>query len=336
MADNEQTAREDPSVSADDLAALKRRAETAEANAANATNAANQLLQQRDQAAHRAYSEISRRVQSDETAIANAIAAAAAEGESAERELAEALASNDAMQIAKAQRKLTRADMSLAEAETQNRNLQNWKHRQAQQAAQQEEQARQQQEYERQQPQQPQAPPGEISLARYTPATREWLRQHPDLLKDTPDANAARKLVVADHFVAEARGLVADTPSYFEFLEGGYQGRRLDGGSPSPYSQAAQTVEVDLQSDSGVRITRNEQQPRPAGAREAEASRQASQALPPSRSSSPANGNRNGGRVSLTVGEQDAARASWPHLPPAEAYREYAINKVELQKEGRL
>jgi hypothetical protein len=40
--------------------------------------------------------------------------------------------------------------------------------------------------------------------------------------------------------------------------------------------------------------------------------------------------------VSLTLGEQEAARASFPHLKVEEAYKEYAVNKVELQKEGRL
>ncbi len=165
------------------------------------------------------------------------------------------------------------------------------------------------------------------------------MRQHPDLVKASPEGERARDLVIADHFQAKARGLKPDTAAYFEYLEGGYQGRKADAGNdnPTPYSQAADTVEIDLQrEDGGVRMTRNEPPPRPAEVRTAEYTRQAAQALPPSRATSPANGNRGNGRVTLTLGEQDAARHSFPHLSEAEAYKEYAINKVELQKEGRL
>ncbi len=335
MADTEQLARED-SVTVEDLAALRKRAETAEASASQAQQAAQELQKQRDEIASRHMSEINRRVQADEVAFTNAIAAAAAEGDSAERQLAEALAANDASLIAKAQRQLTRADMHLEQAESQNRNFQNWKQREAQKAAEQEEVSR------RQPPPQQRPPSDQIDISGYSATTQEWLRQHPEILKNHPDGTKALKLVIADHYVAEARGLTPDTPAYFEFLEGGIQGRKAEQNpnpDPSPYSQASDTVEIDLQrapEDSGVRVTRNEAIPRPAETRAAEAQRQASYALPPSRSGSPANGNRGNGRVSLTLGEQEAARASFPHLKVEEAYKEYAVNKVELQKEGRL
>jgi hypothetical protein len=333
MADTEQLARED-SVSVEDLTALRKRAETAEAGQAQATQAALELQKQRDEIASRHMSEINRRVQADEISFTNAIAAAAAEGDSAERQLAEALAANDASLIAKAQRQLTRADMHLEQAETQNRNFQNWKQREAQKAVEQEEQAK------RQPPQQQRPPDGQIDISGYSATTQEWLRQHPEILKNSPDGTKALKLVIADHYVAEARGLTPDTPAYFEFLEGGLQGRKAETESNlSPYSQASGTLEIDLQrapEDSGVRVTRSEPPPRIAENRAAEAQRQTNYALPPSRASSPANGNRGNGRVSLTLGEQEAARASFPHLKVEEAYKEYAVNKVELQKEGRL
>lgn len=325
MADKEQqTATEDAGVSAADLAALKGRAEAAEARTAEVTAAATELARQRDEAVGRHVQEIGRRVQADETALTQAISAATSEGDAAEREYAEAVAANDAGAMAKAQRRMTTATIHLEQATTNHANLQAWKQREARRAAEAEEQRKRQPPPPA--PQQTQTTSENIDISGYTQPTQDWLRRHPELIKNTPEAKRARDRVIADHYVATSEGLTEDTPSYFEHLERGYQERAQTNGSP--YSQAAETLEVDLERQEPARQTRQDPPPR------TEQSRQSS-ALPPSRSSPPARSSPPG-RVTLTVGEQEAARASWPHLKPDEAYREFAVNKVALQQEGRL
>lgn len=333
----EQTAREDVGVSAEDLAAIRRRAETAEASAAQATEAAQRLQQERDQAVARHGEQLRARVQADKTAAVTAIAAATSEGDAAEREYAEAVAANDAAAMAKAQRRMTEATISLNEANRQSTNIDNWVSREAAKAAQAEERRQEAARNPRQQEQQTTAE--EIDISGYTEPTRNWLRQHPHLLKNTPEASRMRNRVIAAHYDAEAEGLVADTPSYFDYLE--QRAPKADGQqNGSPYSQAADTLEVDLdkpvehQRASDVRVVDRSGSDRPTN----QQSRQTSSALPPSRSSSPANGSgaNRGGRVTLTLGEQEAARISAPHLAPDEAYREYAKSKLALQEEGRM
>ncbi len=153
-----------------------------------------------------------------------------------------------------------------------------------------------------------------------------------------------RDRVIAAHYEATSEGLTPDTPSYFDFLENRAppaQGQeRRDDNRGSPYSQAADTVEVDLEKPtdqqvtraSDVRVVDNRGNDRPR----TEQSRQTQSALPPSRSSSPANGSQPRGRVTLTLSEQEAARISNPNVPVDEAYRQYAQSKLELQQEGRL
>lgn len=323
MADQtEQTAREDAGVSAEDLAALKKRAESAEASAHQAAQVAGKLAQERDQAIGRASEEIGRRVQADEAALVQAISAATSEGDAAEREYAEAVGANDAGAMAKAQRRMTSATIHLEQAQGQHGQLQNWKRREAERAVQAEEQRRQNEEVARAQPPRQAQPQqgADIDISNFTGPTQEWLKKHPHLIKNTEAASRQRSRVIAAHYEAEADGLVADTPSYFAHLEKRAapptQQQDNNGG---PYSQAADTLEINLE----------KQAPEPR-----QEQRQTA-ALPPSRSSSPANGSARG-KVSLTVSEQNAARISWPHLKPEEAYREYAINKLELQAEGRM
>ncbi|MCB8880121.1 hypothetical protein ACELLULO517_07730 [Acidisoma cellulosilytica] len=57
--------------------------------------------------------------------------------------------------------------------------------------------------------------PFEAQLARYTPRTRDWIRQHPDLLRDQRMTN----LAVAAHHEAIANDFVSDSDGYFDFLD---------------------------------------------------------------------------------------------------------------------
>lgn len=335
----EQTAREDVGVSAEDVAALKRRADTAEAQRDAATAAAQQLQQERDQAVGRHAEQLGARVHADKNAAVQAIAAATAEGDSAEREYAEAVAANDAGAMAKAQRKMTDATITLREATQRSAQIDNWVSRESRRAAEAEE-TRKANAANPRPAQTQQTQTEEIDISGYTGPTQTWLKQHPHLLKNTQEASRLRNKVIAAHYDAEAEGLVADTPSYFDFLE-----KRAppapgqETTNNSPYSQAADTVEIDLekpvehQRASDVRVVDRSASDRPVTPQ----SRQTSSALPPSRTQSPANGSsQQRGRVTLTLGEQEAARISNPNVPVDEAYRQYAESKLALQAEGRL
>jgi hypothetical protein len=362
----EQSAAEDQTFSADDFARMKSRAEAAEIREREVAQRLNEAAEQINAAseevakAHeRISTEISRRVAADEAAIAQAIAAAQSDGDSAEKELADAIAANDASLIAKAQRRMGRADLALNEAETKNRSLQSWKQNQIarmqQEEATRQEQERQARERPQPQRQQPQPQTGAtIDISGFPPGHQEWFRKHPEVIANTPDGEKERRWVIADHHQAVARGLVEGTPSYYEFVEGALQARRSDNGHQDQdrgqdrgQDNVLQdgTMEISLDQDSssrdnGARVTRPEGMPRAQGARDHEVQTpqrpNSSSALPPSRSQTPANGNRSNGRITLSSGEQEAARISFPHLPLAEAYKEYAVNKQALISEGRL
>ncbi len=338
----EQTAREDVGVSAEDLAALKRRAETAEASAAQATEAAQRLQQERDQAIGRHAEQLQARVAADKTAATQAISAATSEGDAAEREYADAAAASDSAAMAKAQRRMTEATIHLSEATRQAASIDNWVARESRRAAEAEELRKREAANPRQQAQPQPAAGADIDISGYTEPTQRWLRQHPHLLPNTPEAGRLRSRVIAAHYEAEAEGLTADTPSYFDFLE--QRAPRVpdperSDSRASPYSGAADTVEVDLEKPTDQQVTRASDTrivDRRTDTPRTEQSRQTSSALPPSRSSSPSNGSGQRGRVTLTLGEQEAARISAPHLKPEDAYREYAENKLALKAEGRM
>lgn len=328
----EQTAREDGAgTSAEDFKALRERAQRAEAGERSAREAAAQLEQQRNQLWGRAQEEVNRRVASDETALAQAIAAATSEGEAAEHELTDAIAANDAAAIAKAQRRLNRADMNLNTAQQNNGRLQAWKKQEIERRAAAEEQAKSAPRQERQ-------TGDEIDISAFSAPTQKWLRDHPSLIKNTLEAEADRDTMIGWHKRAVARGVKPDTSEYFKFLDEhlpesddqqGSSGRDRD----APTGLREGEVEIDLSrkpdersKDEGTRVAdRSGQQPNWKN----------NSALPPQRPTVPQSP-RNDGRIRLTEGEQQAARASWPHLPADESYREYAINKQKLISEGRL
>jgi len=370
----EQFAREEaPGVTADDLAKVKSRAEAAEQRATAETEARQKaeaerdaLTKERDAANQRIQQEVAARVQADEVAITNAISSAQSARDSAAQRLADALAANDAVAIAKAIDDQSTAKFEMIQAENQNRQLQNWKQQQVarlqaaeearkRQAEQQpsEEAARRRQEAQtdqRQTQNQQTQTDGKLDVSGLPPGHQEFFRRHPELLDLTPKGNRERNMVIADHWDAVDRGLVEGTPSYYEFIEGALQSRR----APQQEEQhqdvpalEAEGMEISLETpqDSGTRVVRRDAPVRPTGAREHEVTspqqrQSAAAALPPSRSTTPANGSRDTGRITLSLGEQEAARISFPHLikgnDASEAYKEYAMNKKALMTEGRL
>lgn len=67
-----------------------------------------------------------------------------------------------------------------------------------------------------------------------TPRTQEWLRAHPDALKDAATVDQ----LVAAHNLAVAKKLVPDTDAYFAYIEGAIGGNEDGGTRPAPKREA--------------------------------------------------------------------------------------------------
>lgn len=250
------------------------------------------------------------RLQADKTAISNGIAAATAAADAAEMRLAEASEKGDHTGIAKATRELNEAISTKGDYERRRVNLETWEQNQK---------TRQQQQTQRQQPTEQQAPGRQFSAA-----TQAWLDKHG---VDGQTDNAKFLEAQGSHFKALAAGLKVDTPEYFAHLDKTFSGSTATATAESPYSQAADVMEVDLSKTTVQPTERREPPP---------------VALAPSRPSpviSPPSNQIVGGKVTLTAGEVDAARVSNPDLWKKDqnaAILEYAQNKAKLIQEGRL
>jgi hypothetical protein len=140
------------------------------------------------------------------------------------------------------------------------------------------------------------ADPVEAFIATLDPAStrsHEWIRAHPELVANPKRLTGAHEIAVAD-------GFRPNTDEYFRSIE---QTLRITPvGDPDP----------------------NDGDPDPAPAR------RSPQAAPVSRST---NGTTNRPRtVTLSAEERSVAHFSFPDLTPAEAEREYALGKLEIQR----
>ena len=319
----EQTADENIAVMKSQMEASRRAEAEAKAEAAAARKAAEE--------------QVAARVSADEAAIRSTIAAAEAARAAAEADYAKAIENADFAAAAKANSRLTDATVAMREYQQRDAGLQNWKKQET---------ARLAEEGRRRQAQET---AGDQS-SQYSPETQAWLSRHN--IKLDPNDRMYKK-AVAGHFDAVAEGYVPDTREYFDYIEdyaglngggGGRQEQPARRGSrqpdvENPLSQAADTnaMEIDLATPPeeeqrrsvDQRIVREEPPVRQAASR-------AMPSLPPSRQTPSPTGRERPGVVRLTVGEQEIARKSWPHLAPDQAYREYATNKRALQEEGRL
>jgi hypothetical protein len=138
------------------------------------------------------------------------------------------------------------------------------------------------------------------------PNSRAWLREHPEFIRDPVKQ---RKMIRA-HEDALDDGLKADTPEYFAAIN-----RRLGVGE---VRQAAETVDETLGATAA--LTAGGRQVAPAAA-------------PVSRAVTNGSG-RKPNQVTLSASEREMARLMFPGSKDPD--REYALNKVALQKEGKL
>lgn len=167
-------------------------------------------------------------------------------------------------------------------------------------------------------------------LARFTPATRAWIEEHPRYLTD----HRYQSLCNAADQLARAEGIPVDTGEYFRFVED-FVGEREEPARsvrrPGKYAD-----EEDREP---------EEEPKGDGSRGSKAAdksngkdRSLSTSAPPSRGSYSTTGERRGPRP-LTEREKEAAKFSFPEewqKDPREAERLYAESVVVLKQRGKL
>jgi hypothetical protein len=173
---------------------------------------------------------------------------------------------------------------------------------------------------------QPQVEPGEDPrLAHYPPATRAWIRRNPQFLSD--DRFKARAL--GFHQLAIGDGLEIESPAYFKFIDAGMRGDR-EGKRERPRRDEGDDrggAADDIRWDEGNNTDDLEESTGTA-------------ARPSSRSAN------SGARESTSYDEivldetlREGARISNPGLwdkDPQAAMKEYAQNRRELLREGRI
>lgn len=143
-------------------------------------------------------------------AILNAIDAAKAESESAERAIAIASEAGDHKTVAEANKRLARAEGRLAQLEDGKSAIEDAKTREAARLR-----AERENPPERKTQERPTLEQYIDSLPNLLPSQKEWLREHPDTLTD----NRINMRLQGAHVEAEDQGLRPGSKKYFEYLE---------------------------------------------------------------------------------------------------------------------
>lgn len=172
--------------------------DSANQQVASQSTLASQATQRAAQAEREAAQARTEASQSQKTTVESGIAAAKSEADAAEESYKAAFEAGNAGEMAKAQRRMSRAEADLALLEQAKGDL-----------------AEPRQQVRTEAPQQRQADPVEDFINSRTAPTQAWLRAHRDYLTD-PRKNAKMQ---AAHFDAESEGLALDTPQYFKHVE---------------------------------------------------------------------------------------------------------------------
>lgn len=150
------------------------------------------------------------------------------------------------------------------------------------------------------------------------PQSQAWVRSHPEIARDP----AKWKATVAFSDAALAKGLAADTPGYFAFIENHLQ---ADGFMP---------VAAAPGSNGNGQVQKTEESAMSQASRPVPPA-----AAPPSRSGSASAGQKPG-TIRLTREQAEIAELSFPNLVKekgaAAAHREYAKSLVELKASGKV
>ncbi len=151
-------------------------------------------------------------------------------------------------------------------------------------------------------------------LSGFSTVAQTWLRQHPDCAPPQVGGNQVKnsKMMVG-HYDALAKNITEGTPEYFKVIEDHIND------APAPVIPQVASKAADVQIAGEVRPAPKHIQP----------------SAPPSRDAAPGT-QRNVREVRLTKDQQEMAKVSFPHLPEAQAYGQYARNLIELEAEGKI
>lgn len=294
-------------VADDDLESLRTQKNAATAKATAAERAAAALTEENDKLRNAVGQERASRVQADEVAAANALAAAESEAAAAERAIEAAMAANDGKALATATRSLSTAQGNIRDWSKQQTAIKDWKTRQVARLAAEAEAAKAT----------PEAP-------QYPEKTKAWLDAHPEVRDD----QAKLKRAQAAHFEALAKDIEYESPEYFALVE-----ERLGLKTVEKKEETEQLAEGE------VEVAEEEtQKTGAAGAKEPELKEPdvSASAVPPQRKTPALSGKAPAGKLRLTAAEVEAAQFSNPDMKKEDAIREYAKNKVALQTQGRI
>lgn len=222
--------------------------DTANQQITSATAAATQATQRARQAEQEATDARTQVAQSQRTTVDSGIAAAKAEADAAEEAYKAAFEAGDASGVAKAQRRISRAETEMAMLEQAKGDMA----------------VEPQRKDVRTEAPRAADDPVESFISSRTAPTQNWLRSHRDYLTD-PKKNAKMQ---AAHFDAESEGIALDSPQYFEHIER-FLGMKKDAGNGAdqPQSQRRPTAPVAPVTNSGggmsgegqsVRLTKGE------------------------------------------------------------------------------
>lgn len=152
-------------------------------------------------------------------------------------------------------------------------------------------------------------------VSAFAPQAQNWIRQHPDCVPPAVGGNATRhNLMMAGHYAAIGKGILEGTSEYFRTIEEHLSPPAAQEVTPTPTSKASEVVTAVVE--------------RPAP--------RAQPSAPVTRDAPAGNAPRNVREVRLTKDQQEMAKVSFPHLPEAQAYGQYARNLIELESEGKI
>lgn len=273
---------------------MKRTSEADKAARAHAETVAHQSIQEAAKANDELTKARGEVVDSAMSAIETGLAAAQGEADAAEAEYASAFEAGDGKRMGAAQRKIARAEAKIQRLDEGKNDLEI---RRAEAKI---------EKPEKTQERQQQPDPFERVLSSVTPRSAEWLRAHPEFVKD----ERLNKKANAAHNMALSEGHVADSDSYFDYCEK-FLGLKKD------------------------EVVKTETKPRATVMTSAPVSREAVSM----------NGELSPTQVKLTPGEAKAATDGtivWNHTDPKVGavkgepvgHREYARRKLAMEKQG--
>jgi hypothetical protein len=274
----------------------------AEQTAANEHAMREQAQREAAQAQQTADAHRERADNSELTVIENGIASASREVEAYEAEYTRAAEAGEFAKMASIQTKMSKATARLDRLESQKESYESGTRKTTTHEG-------------RVEAPQVQPNPVEQYLAQMAPAAQNWMRQHLDCIPSNLGGDAVKNSkMMAGHYAALAASLREGSPEYFKTIE--------DHISPPTQQQVVDPKVASKAAD--VQVAGEQRKPAPS----APVTRDA-----PSASGQP---QRNVREVRLTKDQQEMAKVSFPHLPEAQAFGQYARNLIELEAEGKI